>query len=196
MHNHPVPRRIRCVTNPDPNPASGGTPATEPKPSAPKPADPKANEDNQSQEAKDFSRALAKRAAEIEAKYADYEDLKAKAAQLDEIEEAKKSEMDKLREQAEQAARERDELKAARERDELAASIAKETRLDLETVGLLAGEGDTLKANAERLKEIIGETSKLQEPKPKLPPANPPATGTAGSHMSPTQLLSSAYADK
>ena len=151
MHNHPAPRRIRCVTNPDPNPASGGTPATEPKLSAPKPADTKANEDNQSQEAKDFSRALAKRAAEIEAKYADYEDLKAKAAQLDEIEEAKKSEMDKLREQAEQAARERDELKAARERDELAASIAKETGLDRETVGLLAGEGDTLKANAVRL---------------------------------------------
>lgn len=193
FRNHP-PFLIRTITG---GPDQGGSdPNHDPKPAGPKPADPKADEDNQSQEAKDFSRALAKRAAEIEAKYADYEDLKAKAAQLDEIEEAKKSEMDKLREQAEQAARERDELKAARERDELAASIAKETGLDLETVGLLAGEGDTLKANAERLKEIIGETSKLQEPKPKLPPANPPATGTAGSHMSPTQLLSSAYADK
>lgn len=194
MHNHPVPRRIRCVTNPDPNPASGGTPATEPKPSDPKPADPKAG---RSDESKEFSRALAKRAAEIEARYADYDEIKSKAAKLDEIEEAKKSEIDKLREQAEQAAKERDELKAAHERELLLGSIADDTGLSREVVALLAGEGDALKANAQKLQEAIGEiTEKQQGTKPKLPPANPPTAGGDLCRMSPAQLLAAAYADQ
>ena len=194
MHNHPVPRRIRCVTNPDPNPASGGTPATEPKPSAPKPADPKTG---RSDESKEFSRALAKRAAEIEAKYADYDEIKSKAAKLDEIEEVKKSEIDKLREQAEQAAKERDELKAAHERELLLGSIADDTGLSREVVALLAGEGDSLKANAQKLQEAIGEiTEKQQGTKHKLPPANPPTAGGDWVRMSPAQLLAAAYADQ
>jgi predicted nucleic acid-binding Zn-ribbon protein len=150
----------------------------------------------QTEEAKEFSKALAKRAAEIEAKYSDYEQLKEKAGKLDEIEEAKKSELDKLREQTEKAVKERDELKAARERDLLIRSIGKETGLDVEVVSLLQGDGEALKANAMKLKEIIGETNKKQqEHKPKLPPANPPTVGQK-TYLSPTQLLSNAYAEK
>ena len=64
---------------------------------------------------KDFSRALAKRVAEIEAKYSDYEELKAKAAKYDERESESKSDMDKLNERLAAIEKERDELKASEE---------------------------------------------------------------------------------
>lgn len=148
----------------------------------------------QDQESKEFSRALSKRTAEIRAKYSDYDELKAKAAKLDEIEEAQKSELDKLREQAEKAERERDELKAARERDQLVGDIAKETNLDRSVVEMLSGDGDQLREHAQALAKTIGETRKQQEGK--LPPA-PPLTRTQPvSDMSPSQMIAGAYADK
>lgn len=150
----------------------------------------------QDQESKEFSRALSKRTAEIRAKYSDYDELKAKAAKLDEIEEAQKSELDKLREQAEKAERERDELKAARERDQLVGDIAKETGLDRSVVEMLSGDGDQLREHAQALAKTIGETRKQQEDKSGLPPANPLPATIQDMNMSPSQMIAGAYAEK
>lgn len=155
---------------------------------------PETGPDQESSESKEFSRALSKRTAEIRTKYSDYDELKAKAAKLDEIEEAQKSELDKLRKQAQKAERERDELKAARERDQLVGDIAKETGLDRSVVEMLSGDGDQLREHAQALAKTIGETRKQQESK--LPPA-PPLTRTQPvSDMSPSQMIAGAYADK
>lgn len=54
------------------------------------------SEPENGERSKDFSRALAKRVAEIEARYSDYEELKAKAAKYDECENESKSDMSKL----------------------------------------------------------------------------------------------------
>lgn len=148
------------------------------------------------QESKEFSRALSKRAAEIRAKYSDYDELKAKAAKLDEIEEAQKSELDKLREQAEKAEHERDELKAARERDRLVGDIAKETGLDRSVVEMLAGDGEQLREHAQAIAKTIGETRKQQADKSGLPPANPLPAYIHAADMSPSQMIAGAYADK
>ena len=117
-----------------------------------------------------------------------------RSAKLDEIEEAQKSELDKLREQAQKAERERDELKAARERDQLVGDIAKETGLDRSVVEMLSGDGDQLREHAQALAKIIGETRKQQESK--LPPAPPLTKAQPVSDMSPSQMIAGAYADK
>ena len=170
--------------------SGGGQPGPEAGP------DQGAEQGQESSESKEFSRALSKRTAEIRAKYSDYDELKAKAAKLDEIEEAQKSELDKLREQAQKAERERDELKAARERDQLVGDIAKETGLDRSVVEMLSGDGDQLREHAQALAKTIGETRKKQEDKSGLPPANPLPAYIPDADMSPSQMIAGAYADK
>lgn len=61
------------------------------------------------------------------AKYADYEDLKAKAAKLDEIEEAAKSDLQKATERANELQKELDGMKAADARRVMRDAVAKET---------------------------------------------------------------------
>lgn len=62
-----------------------------------------------SQEA--FDKAVGARLAKERAKYAGYEDLKAKATKFDELQDANKTETERLQSRAEAAERERDQLK-------------------------------------------------------------------------------------
>jgi regulator of replication initiation timing len=149
----------------------------------------------QTDESKEFSRALAKRAAEIEAKYSDYADLKAKATKYDEGQEATKSEAQKLQERLVKAEAERDALKKTAERDKLVQTIAEETGLDRKVVSMLSGDDKTLAENAKALKDIIGKQQSSKQGKPPLPPAVPPNHGNRQA-VTAKQLLSQAYAEK
>lgn len=70
---------------------------------------------------------VGKRLAEEKGKYADYEDLKAKAAKFDEAEEANKSELQKVTERAAALEAEVKSMKQAEEVRSIRESVAKET---------------------------------------------------------------------
>lgn len=142
---------------------------------------------------KEFSHALAKRAAEIEAKYSDYEELKAKAAKYDERESESKSDMDKLNERLTAIEKERDELKAAETRRTLVDKVAKDAGIPADAVAMLSGDDEaTLKEHADALAKLI------QTSKPKRRGAPPAARNTEPPHdgdMSAMDLLRGAYSD-
>lgn len=70
---------------------------------------------------------VGKRLAEEKGKYADYEDLKAKAAKFDEAEEANKSELQKVTERAAALEAEVKSMKQAEEVRSIRENVAKET---------------------------------------------------------------------
>ena len=70
---------------------------------------------------------VGKRLAEEKVKYADYEDLKAKAAKFDEVEEANKSELQKATERAATLEQELNSMKKAEEVRTIRETVAKET---------------------------------------------------------------------
>ncbi|MEE8739038.1 MAG: hypothetical protein SOI66_09065 [Bifidobacterium sp.] len=177
---------IRTVATPDPT-AGGGDASRQETGVRP--------EDRKTDESKDFSRALSKRAAEIEAKYSDYADLKAKAMKYDEAQEAAKTEAQKLQDRLEKAEEERDALKAAEEHGKLVDSICEETGLDRKVVSMLSGDDKTLAANAEALREIIGKQKTDNQKKQGRPLAVPPNRGN-DTVTTAKQLLSQAYAEK
>lgn len=84
------------------------------------------------------------------AKYADYEDLKAKAARLDEIEEANKSELQKATEKAASLQAELDGMKQAETIRAMRETVAKETGVPAEL--LTGGTEDECKAQADAIK--------------------------------------------
>lgn len=152
-------------------------------------------DEKKSDESKDFSRALSKRAAEIESKYSDYADLKAKAVKYDEAQEAAKTEAQKLQDRLAKAEEERDALKAAAEHGKLVDSICEETGLDRKVVSMLSGDGKTLAANAKTLQEIIGKQKTDNQKKQGRPLAVPTNRGN-DTVTTAKQLLSQAYAEK
>ena len=74
------------------------------------------------------------------AKYADYDEFKAKAAKYDEAEEASKSELQKAVEERDRYKAEVDELHAAKERAELISRAAKEHGVDAELLARMSGD--------------------------------------------------------
>lgn len=119
---------------------------------------------------KEFSRALAKRVAEIERKYEDrlkdYEQLKKKADAYDEQQKAGKSDMDRLNERLAAIEAERDKLAAEKQRRELVSRVAKETGMPSDVLAMLsADDEETLKAAAETLKEQFGKTGRRGAPR-------------------------------
>lgn len=84
------------------------------------------------------------------AKYADYDDLKAKAAKLDEIEEANKSELQKATERAENLQKELDGMKQAEAIRTMRDAVAKETGVPADL--LTGGTEEECKAQAEAIK--------------------------------------------
>lgn len=70
---------------------------------------------------------VGKRLADEKVKYADYEDLKAKAAKFDELEETKKSELQKATERAATLEQELNSMKKAEEVRTIRETVAKET---------------------------------------------------------------------
>lgn len=148
----------------------------------------------QSDRSKDFSRALAKRAAEIEAKYSDYEELKAKAAKYDERESESKSDMDKLNERLAAIEKERDELKASEERRSLVDKVAKETGLPADVVSMLAGDDESsLKEHAGRLNELM--TAKQGKPRHGSPKSAQPDGRREVDGLTAMDLLRDAYSE-
>lgn len=147
-------------------------------PDAPAPEDPALTPEPS--EAKTFSQEevndlLAREKGKHQKRYADYEDVKAKAAKLDEIEHANRSEMERL-------TGERDGLKAkvpTLEQDNLRLRIAVEKGLVGEKAWIaerLRGDTeDELKADADQFLKRIAPTEK------------PPPIDVHGGHRLPAQ---------
>lgn len=104
----------------------------------------------------DIDKIVQERVARERAKYADYDDLKAKAEKLAEFEEAQKSEADKLKDriaELEPTAKEASRLRVALEKG---LTVAQAKRLVGETE-------EDLAADADQLLEDLGE------PRPRVP---------------------------
>lgn len=144
--------------------------------------------------AKEFSHALAARVeeekAKLEAKYAGYDEYKAKAAKYDANESGNAAKLEEADKKIETLTKEITTLKATAERETLIGQLAKDTGLGRDVISRLKGDGDELKANAKALKDSL---------KPNIGLPTPPAVKTAASttgNMTPLQLLSQAYAAK
>ena len=83
------------------------------------------------------------------AKYADYDEFKAKAAKFDEAEEASKSELQKAVEERDRYKAELEKLAAERERAEKVAKVAAEKGVDAALLARMAGD---VEENADFLK--------------------------------------------
>lgn len=144
--------------------------------------------------AKEFSHALAARVeeekAKLEAKYAGYDEYKAKAAKYDANESDNAAKLEAADKKIESLTNEITTLKATAERETLIGQIAKDTGLGRDVISRLKGDGDELKANAKALKDSLRPNLGLP-----TPPAGATATSTTG-NMTPLQLLSQAYAAK
>ena len=144
--------------------------------------------------AKEFSLALAARVeeekAKLEARYAGYDEYKAKAAKYDAGEGDNAAKLEAAGKKIESLTNEIAALKATAERETLIGQIAKDTGLGRDVISRLKGDGDELKANAKALKDSLRPNLGLP-----TPPAGKPAAATTGS-MTPLQLLSQAYAAK
>ena len=93
---------------------------------------------------------VGKRLAEEKSKFADYEDLKAKASKFDEMEEANKSELQKATERANSLEAELKAMKSAEEVRVMRENVAKETGIPS---NLLTGATEEeCKAQAEAIK--------------------------------------------
>ena len=88
------------------------------------------------------------------AKYADYDELKKKAAAFDEAEEASKSELQKAVEERDRLKTELDKLNAERDRAEAVAKAAAEYGVDADLLSRMNGDVDE---NARFLKEQMGQ---------------------------------------
>lgn len=144
--------------------------------------------------AKEFSHALAARVeeekAKLEAKYAGYDEYKAKAAKYDANESDNATKLEEADKKIETLTKEITTLKATAERETLIAQLAKDTGLSRDVISRLKGDDDELKVNAKALKDSLKPNIGLP-----TPPAGKTATATAG-NMTPLQLLSQAYAAK
>lgn len=93
---------------------------------------------------------VGKRLAEEKSKYSDYEDLKAKASKLDELEEANKTELQKATERANALESELKAMKSAEEVRLMRENVAKETGIP---TNLLTGTTEEeCKSQAEAIK--------------------------------------------
>ena len=120
---------------------------------------------------------VRKRVARVKATVPDdYGELKEKAARLDQLEEASKSERQRVTERAEALKKELDGIKAEQQRQQLVASVAKEMGVDAELLAMTSGttEDDVRKA-AEVIKAKFGA----------VPGYQPDPHDEGGSHREP-----------
>lgn len=142
-----------------------------PDPETPTPNPPKGDEGKTFTQA-DIDRIVADRLARERSKYADYDELKAKAAKLDELEAANKSEADKLRDQLDQLKRSQAEAEVRALRAEVA--MAK---------GLTAAQAKRLVGNTRE--ELEADADEILEAFPTQggvipPPSRKPAAELQG----------------
>lgn len=96
---------------------------------------------------------LKREEEKIKAKYADYADLQSKAAKLDELEEANKTELEKANEKAAKLQAELDGIKKAAELREMREKIATENNIP---ANLLTGTSEEeCKAQVESIKGLL-----------------------------------------
>lgn len=89
-------------------------------------------------------------------KYSDYEELKAKAAQYDAAEEARKSELEKATEKAELLQKKLDEIERANTIKAMREKVAKETNLPVDMMEFLTGaDEESCMAQAKKLVERV-----------------------------------------
>lgn len=139
-------------------------------------------ESKQSETSKDFSRALNKRVEEVEAKYANYDELKEKAEKYDSQESANAQLIEKL--QAENGA-----LKATAEHNAQVEKIAHETELDVQLISLLKGDGKELEENA----AILAKFFKAREHN--LPTAGTKSSVPPSVKMTPFERIAAAFSN-
>jgi len=90
-------------------------------------------------------------------KYADYDDLKAKAAKFDEGEEAKKSELERAQAALAEAKAEADRLKAEAARAALVSKVSQETGVPASL--LVGGDEEALKASAKAVSDYVASVA-------------------------------------
>lgn len=105
----------------------------------------------------ELNRVVGDRVSRERAKYADYDDLKAKAAKLDDIEQASKTELQREREAREAAEKRAEQL-------EMQQKVAGWRKDAADTYGVPAdalrgSTEDEIKAHAEQLKTLLGSTA-------------------------------------
>ena len=111
----------------------------------------------------ELNKIISERVARERAKTADYADLKAKAARFDEIEQASKSEIEKVAEKATAVERERDQAQSRLNRLE----VALEKGLSPSQAKRLVGDTrEELEADADELLKDLGDSNKPRTPKP------------------------------
>lgn len=103
----------------------------------------------------DIDRIVSERLDRERGKYADYDELKAKAAKFDEAEEASKTELQKATEKATALQAEVDALKAATELRNVRDKVATETGIPVTL--LTGGTEEECKAQAEAIKAYAQE---------------------------------------
>ena len=134
-----------------------------------------------SQEALDA--IVKERVARERRKYADYDELKAKAEQYDKAAEADKSELEKATARAERAEARARAYEAERARAEAVAEVARETGVDPDVLALTRGDtAEELAANAERISASMGRRRAY-------PDAQDKGTRPGGSGMSAEDIL-------
>ena len=127
----------------------------------------------------DLDRVIRDRLERERSKFADYDDLKARASKLDEIEEAAKTELEKAVERATAAEQKAAELAASAQITEWKAKVSEDTGVP---VSVLAGSTlDELTAHAEQVKTLMAPTTP-PKPTPLVVPAvgkTPPALNSS-----------------
>lgn len=150
---------IRCIVEPDTGPAGSGT---EHEPGE---GEPPSREYTQAE----IDEIVAKRVARVRKQYGDYEDMKKKAAKLDEIEAANKSELEKLTDQNQKLAAQL----AEREHAALIQAACIKHGVPADYMDLVTGaDEDSIDKAAEKVAKLAAASAK--------PPKGP--SGTEGQH--------------
>jgi hypothetical protein len=110
----------------------------------------------------DLDKLIGARINKVKSQFADYDDIKTKAAEFDKAQEASKTELEKAAERAAQAERERDELRLAHARAEVA--LAKGLT-PTQAKRLVGTTKDELEADADELLADLGSTKAKADPK-------------------------------
>lgn len=114
---------------------------------------------------KELDSIVAERLKRERSKYEGFDELKAKAAKFDELEEASKTELQKATERAEKLQTELDSIKKSQELKNLRESVAKEAGIPLESMSLLTGETEeVLKDQAKTIMSMLNPSTYPQVP--------------------------------
>jgi hypothetical protein len=110
----------------------------------------------------DLDKLIGARINQVKSKFADYDDVKTKAAEFDKAQEASKSELQKAADRAAQAEKERDTLQQANWRSE----VALEKGLTASQAKRLVGATkEEFEADADELLADLGSTKTKADPK-------------------------------